>query len=722
MSSYLLLELVHAFAPPNHRASDELVSCSGCRQDSSAPAYDPNGYQIYITGLCLSWTHDEVPQPWKDAGLCDASVGQSFAQPSNGTCQQNWVAEMTVKGQQECVLTVPSIRSECPVGFALIGGYCAYEPVGRLGWQVGFCQSFTVGQVPPEWITNHVCETNPIPNPQQFAQSSGTGPCPQNFSKTVTQTGQQVCVLTLPIFQSKCPIGFAIENGWCKYVLQNNGAWQIGFCKSFLPGEVPDEWVKAGVCNINPVPDPATFVQQSSNGSCQQGWDTTMTFTGQQECVLTLPTLKGTACPVGFALHEGHCEYMPQDSGEWQTGFCKSFTTDEIPPAWITNHVCDLPSPNPETTFVQQANNGSCQQGWTAIMTFGGQQECVLTLPTLRGTACPIGFALNDGQCEYVPQNTGTWQIGFCKSFTPDQVPPEWMKAGVCNTNPIPDPETTFVQQSSNGSCQPGWVVTMTLTGQQECVLALPILRGNACPINFVVYHGWCEYVPKNSGGWQLGFCKSFTTDEIPPEWITNHVCDIPSPNPEQTFIKSGAPCQPNWIPTTAEATQVQCLLTIPDVRGLCPIGFALDGGHCDYVPQGQKSWQAGFCQSFSSNRIPQEWITNHICDVPSPDPEATFIKGLPCQPNWIETTNTMGQTVCILTVPSVRGLCPIGFALDNGKCDYVPHGKTIWMVGFCKSFTSDDVPSEWISDHICDTNPVPDPEATFIRESTLCR
>ena len=442
-----------------------------------------------------------------------------------------------------------------------------------------------------------------------------------------------------------------------------------------------------------------------------------MTFTGQQECVLTLPTLKGTACPVGFALHEGQCEYIPQDSGEWQTGFCKSFTTDEIPPAWITNHVCDLPSPNPETTFVQQANNGSCQQGWTAITTFGGQQECVLTLPTLRGTACPIGFALNDGQCEYVPQNTGTWQVGFCKSFTPDQVPPEWMKAGVCNTNPIPDPETTFVQQSSNGSCQPGWVAAMTLTGQQECVLALPILRGNACPINFVVYHGWCEYVPKNSGGWQLGFCKSFTTDEIPPEWITNHVCDIPSPNPEQTFIKSGPSCQQNWIPTTAEATQVQCLLTIPDVRGLCPIGFALDGGHCDYVPQGQTSWQAGFCQSFSSNEIPPEWITNHICDVPSPDPEATFVKGLPCQPNWIEATNTTGQMVCILTIPSVRGLCPIGFALYNGKCDYVPHGKTIWMVGFCKSFTSDEVPSEWISDHICDTNPVPDPEATFIRD-----
>ena len=80
---------------------------------------------------------DEIPQPWKDAGLCDASVGQSFAQSSNGTCQQNWVAEMTVTGQQECVLTVPSIRSECPVGFALMGGYCAYEPVGRLGWEGG---------------------------------------------------------------------------------------------------------------------------------------------------------------------------------------------------------------------------------------------------------------------------------------------------------------------------------------------------------------------------------------------------------------------------------------------------------------------------------------------------------------------------------------------------------------------------------------------------------
>ena len=135
-----IIVLVMSLSPALAAARDSSSSSSG---------YDPNGYQLYTTGLCQSWTHDEIPQPWKDAGLCDASVGQSFVQSSNGTCQQNWLAEMTVTGQQECVLTVPSIRSECPVGFALMGGYCAYEPVGRLGWEVGFCQSFTAGQVPP---------------------------------------------------------------------------------------------------------------------------------------------------------------------------------------------------------------------------------------------------------------------------------------------------------------------------------------------------------------------------------------------------------------------------------------------------------------------------------------------------------------------------------------------------------------------------------------------
>jgi hypothetical protein len=588
-------------------------------------ASDPPGYVIYTTGLCQSWTPDQVPQPWKDAGLCNASIGQSFAQPGNGNCPSNQLAEMTVAGQPECVLTVPSLRSECPIGFALTGGYCAYEPVGKLGWEVGFCMSFTAGEVPSAWITNHICDTNPVPNPQQFAQPSGTGSCPQNFSKTVTQASQQECVLTVPILQGKCPIGFAIQDGWCKYVLQDNGAWQVGFCKSFLPSEVPDEW--------------------------------------------------------------------------------------------MTNKICDIPSPNPETTFVQQSGNGSCQQSWVIMTTLTGQEECVLTLPTLKGNSCPIGFALNEGRCEYVPRNTGTWQIGFCKSFTPDQIPPEWMKAGVCNTDPIPNPETTFVQQSNNGSCQQGWTGTTTFGGQLECVLTLPTLKGNSCPIGFASKNGHCEYMPQNSGEFQTGLCKSFITDEIPQEWSDNHICDIPGPNPEQTFIKPGPSCLQNWIPTTAASTQVQCLLTIPAVRGLCPLGFALDGGHCRYVPQNQKYWQAGFCLSFNSSEVPPEWITNHICDIPSPDPEATFVKGLPCQTNWIETTNMAGQAVCILSVPSVRGLCPTNFALINGKCDYVPQGKTTWMVGFCKSFTSDEVPPEWIINHVCDINPVPDPEKTFIKD-----
>src|SRR5207244_2573936 len=116
-------------------------------------------------------------------------------------------------------------------------------------------------------------------------------------------------------------------------------------------------------------------------------------------------------------------------------------------------------------------------------------------------------------------------------------------------------------------------------------------------------------------------------------------------------------PCQPGWIATTAETTNVQCLLTLPDVRGLCPAGFALDAGRCDYVPQNKTTWTVGLCKSFTNSEIPPIWIADDVCDInPIPDPETSFIRGVPCQPNWIETTDATGQVECILTVPDVRG------------------------------------------------------------------
>jgi hypothetical protein len=178
-----------------------------------------------------------------------------------------------------------------------------------------------------------------------------------------------------------------------------------------------------------------------------------------------------------------------------------------------------------------------------------------------------------------------------------------------------------------------------------------------------------------------VGLCKSFTTDEIAPEWITNQICKIPSPDPEQTFIK-GVPCQPNWIETTKATGQVECILTVPSVRGLCPVGFALDGSKCDYVPQDKVTWVIGFCKSFSSDVVPVEWITNHVCDTnPVPDPEQTFIKSGPCVNNWIRTAAEGGDTPkCALTVPAIKELCPIGFALDGANCNYRPRNLVGWQ------------------------------------------
>src|SRR5438034_1179013 len=165
----------------------------------------------------------------------------------------------------------------------------------------------------------------------------------------------------------------------------------------------------------------------------------------------------------------------------------------------------------------------------------------------------------------------------------------------------------------------------MTSTGQEECVLTVPSLRSQ-CPVGFALDGGRCRYQPQGRLGWQVGLCASMK--EVPRQWVDNGVCDInPVPNPEQAFVRPSGdgPCQQDWIPTTAGSSEVQCILTIPEVRGLCPIGFALDGGRCDYVPQGKTSWKAGFCRSFSSDEIPPIWISNHICETsPVPDPEQT--------------------------------------------------------------------------------------------------
>jgi len=406
-------------------------------------------------------------------------------------------------------------------------------------------------------------------------------------------------------------------------------------------------------------------------------------------------------------------------------GPCISFTTVEVPDEW-KSQVCDGAPP-----FIRPSNGGSCDPNWIETMTATGQEECVLTVPPVR-SECPVGFALDRGLCEYQPLDGADWQVGFCRSYKPYEVPREWDDAGVCNINPIPNPEQVFVRPANDRACDPNWVKTMDQTGQQQCVLTVPSVR-SSCPIGFDLNKGRCQYQPQNRGDWQVGFCKSFTGDQIPPEWIVNRVCNTdPVPDPQQNFTKPlpcvrfsddgqrcirFGPCPQNWIPTTAESVQAECILTIPDVRSVCPIGFALDSGRCDYVPQGRTSWQAGFCKGFSSDEVPPAWMNNHICNVPTVDPESSFIQGVSCQQDWIETTGAEGQLECILTVPSVRGLCPIGFALDGAKCDYVPQSKVTWVVGLCKSFTSDEVPSEWMSNHVCDTNPVPDPEQTFIKD-----
>src|SRR5260370_13541755 len=178
----LLIFIYHATAAATMRSSNALQE---------------DGIQLYAqNSLCVSYTNDEVPQEWKDTGVCDATSGQGFARPGNGSCQQGWLKEMTETGQQECILTVVSVRGECPVGFALDSGRCDYEPLGRIGWQVGLCQAFPSGEVPAEWINNHVCGIKPVPDPEQaFARPARDRPCQPNWIKTMTRTAQQKCVL-----------------------------------------------------------------------------------------------------------------------------------------------------------------------------------------------------------------------------------------------------------------------------------------------------------------------------------------------------------------------------------------------------------------------------------------------------------------------------------------------------------------------------------------------
>jgi hypothetical protein len=130
-----------------------------------------------------------------------------------------------------------------------------------------------------------------------------------------------------------------------------------------------------------------------------------------------------------------------------------------------------------------------------------------------------------------------------------------------------------------------------------------------------------------------VGFCKSFTSDDVPSEWISEHVCDTnPVPDPEATFIKN-QPCANNWVRTAAEGGNVaKCVLVVPAIRELCPIGFALDQASCDYVPQRTVGWQ--FPCSDSPNGTPNEsaiandWLSGNSPDTEDVTGDATVIDG----------------------------------------------------------------------------------------------
>jgi len=109
-----------------------------------------------------------------------------------------------------------------------------------------------------------------------------------------------------------------------------------------------------------------------------------------------------------------------------------------------------------------------------------------------------------------------------------------------------------------------------------------------------------------------------------------------------------------------------------------------------------------------------------HVCDTnPVPDPEQTFIKEEPCLSNWIRTAAEGGNAPkCVLTVPAIRGLCPIGFALDQASCNYVPRNIMGWQ--FPCSDRADGTPNEgaiagdWLSGDSPETqNITSDPTVT---------
>jgi hypothetical protein len=138
--------------------------------------------------------------------------------------------------------------------------------------------------------------------------------------------------------------------------------------------------------------------------------------------------------------------------------------------------------------------------------------------------------------------------------------------------------------------------------------------------VGFALDSAKCDYVPQSKTTWVVGFCKSFTSDEVPSEWMSMHVCDTnPVPDPEQTFIKE-EPCLDNWIRTAAEGGNVpKCALTVPAIREMCPIDFALDGASCEYVPQHMVGWQFP-CSDRADGRPKEKAIAGDWLSGDSPD------------------------------------------------------------------------------------------------------
>ena len=230
---------------------------------------DPHGGDLYTDGPCQDFTHEEVPKVWT-AQLCNN--GQAipnpdtlFVKPEDGSCQQSWLKVMSQTGQLECILTVPSLRSQCPVGFALDGGQCDYEPYDRTGWQVGFCESFQTDEVPVEWMQDHICQTNPaIPDPEQtFVQDLQHGACPTSWTRTAAEGGATPkCVLVVPAIRQLCPIGFALDEVNCTYVPRHTAGWQ--FPCSDLPNGTPNEAAIANDWLSGNSPDTQQFTSDST--------------------------------------------------------------------------------------------------------------------------------------------------------------------------------------------------------------------------------------------------------------------------------------------------------------------------------------------------------------------------------------------------------------------------------------------------------------------------